>query len=37
METITQILDQFGVTWPKFIAQTILFIVVYWFLNKFEF
>jgi F-type H+-transporting ATPase subunit b len=37
METITQILDQFGVTWPKFIAQTILFIVVYWFLNKFAF
>jgi F-type H+-transporting ATPase subunit b len=37
METITQILEQFGVTWPKFIAQTILFIVVYWFLNKFAF
>lgn len=37
MDTIIQILDQFGVTWPKFIAQTILFIVVYWFLNKFAF
>jgi F-type H+-transporting ATPase subunit b len=37
MDTITQILDQFGVTWPKFIAQTILFILVYWFLNKFAF
>lgn len=37
MDTITQILEQFGVTWPKFIAQTILFIVVYWFLNKFAF
>jgi F-type H+-transporting ATPase subunit b len=37
METITQILEQFGVTWPKFIAQMILFIMVYWFLNKFAF
>ncbi len=37
MDTITQILDQFGVTWPKFIAQTVLFITVYWFLNKYAF
>lgn len=37
MDTITQILDQFGVTWPKFIAQTILFIFVYWVLNKYAF
>lgn len=37
MDTITQILDQFGVTWPKFIAQTILFMIVYWVLNKYAF
>ena len=37
MDTLYQLFDQFGVTWPKFIAQTILFIVVYWFLNKYAF
>lgn len=37
MDTILQIFQQFGVTWPKFIAQTIIFIVVYWFLAKFAF
>jgi F-type H+-transporting ATPase subunit b len=37
MDTILQIFEQFGVTWPKFIAQTIIFIVVYWFLAKFAF
>lgn len=37
MDTITQILDQFGVTWPKFFAQAILFFTVYWVLNRFAF
>ena len=37
MDAITQLLDTFGVTWPKFIAQIILFLVVYWVLNKYAF
>ena len=37
MQILEQLFSQFGVTWPKFIAQTIIFIVVYWFLNKFAF
>lgn len=37
MDAITSILNDFGVTWPKFIAQTILFIIVYWVLNKYAF
>jgi F-type H+-transporting ATPase subunit b len=37
MEILQQLFDQFGVTWPKFIAQTIVFIIVYWVLNKFAF
>jgi len=37
MEIVTQLFDQFGVTWPKFIAQTIIFIIVYWVLNKYAF
>ena len=37
MDILKQIFDQFGVTWPKFIAQGILFIFVYWFLNKYAF
>ena len=37
MDVITQIFSNFGVTWPKFIAQVILFLVVYWVLNKYAF
>ncbi len=37
MDVITQIFSDFGVTWPKFIAQVILFLVVYWVLNKYAF
>ena len=32
-----QLLTQFGVTWPKFIAQVILFLMVYAILKKFAF
>jgi F-type H+-transporting ATPase subunit b len=37
MEIVQQLFSQFGVTWPKFIAQTIIFIIVYWVLNKYAF
>jgi F-type H+-transporting ATPase subunit b len=37
MDAITQLLDTFGVTWPKFIAQIILFLIVYWILSKYAF
>jgi F-type H+-transporting ATPase subunit b len=37
MEVITQILNDFGVDWPKFLAQVILFIVVYSVLSRFAF
>jgi len=37
MDVIHQILSQFGVEWPKFIAQLILFIIVYLILSKFAF
>ena len=37
MDVITQIFTNFGVTWPKFIAQVILFLVVYWVFNKYAF
>jgi F-type H+-transporting ATPase subunit b len=37
MDSITTLLTDFGVTWPKFIAQCILFLFVYWVLNKFAF
>lgn len=37
MEILQQLFDQFGVTWPKFIAQTIVFVIVYWVLNKYAF
>src|SRR5258705_8560694 len=37
MDVITQIFSNFGVTWPKFIAQIILFLVVYWVLNTYAF
>jgi len=37
MDAIHALLDTFGVTWPKFIAQIILFCIVWWILNKFAF
>lgn len=37
MESITTFFDTFGVTWPKFIAQLILFTTVYLILSKFAF
>ena len=37
MDVITHIFSNFGVTWPKFIAQVILFLLVYWVLNKYAF
>jgi F-type H+-transporting ATPase subunit b len=37
MEILQQLFEQFGVTWPKFIAQTIVFVIVYWVLNKYAF
>jgi F-type H+-transporting ATPase subunit b len=37
MDVITQIFSNFGVTWPKFIAQVILFLLVYWVLSKYAF
>ena len=32
-----EILKQFGVDWPHFIAQLILFLIVYFVLNRFAF
>ncbi|MEI6278848.1 MAG: F0F1 ATP synthase subunit B [Verrucomicrobiae bacterium] len=37
MDALTQIFSTFGVTWPKFIAQVILFLIVYSILRKFAF
>jgi F-type H+-transporting ATPase subunit b len=37
METVTQLLTTFGVAWPKFLAQVILFLTVYLILKKFAF
>ena len=37
MDAITSIFINFGVTWPKFLAQCILFLFVYWVLNKYAF
>jgi len=37
MDTITKLFADFGVTWSKFIAQVILFLIVYFILNKFAF
>ncbi len=37
MNVITDQLSTIGVTWPKFFAQCILFIFVYWVLNKYAF
>jgi len=32
-----EIFTTFGVTWSKFIAQVVLFLIVYWVLNKYAF
>ena len=37
METVSQLLTTFGVAWPKFLAQVILFLTVYLILKKFAF
>lgn len=37
METITDILKQFGVEWPKFLAQVLIFLIVYLVLKKYAF
>jgi F-type H+-transporting ATPase subunit b len=37
MDTVHQLLTQFGVTWPKFLAQVVLFLIVYLILKKFAF
>jgi len=37
MDTVNQLFAQFGVTWPKFAAQVILFLIVYAILKKFAF
>lgn len=37
MDTVKDIFAQFGVEWPKFIAQVLLFIIVYFVLSKFAF
>ncbi len=37
MDILSQIFATFGVTWPKLIAQIILFLVVYFILSKFAF
>ena len=34
---ITEIFHQFGVTWPKFVAQLVLFGIVYFVLNRYAF
>jgi F-type H+-transporting ATPase subunit b len=34
---ITEILSKFGVDWPHFIAQLVLFLIVYFVLNRFAF
>ena len=37
MEIITDILKNFGVTWPKFLAQMLVFLIVYLILKKYAF
>jgi len=37
MDTLTSVLDTFGVNWPDFISQVILFLIVYFILSKFAF
>ncbi len=37
MEALTTIFTTFGLVWSKFLAQVILFLIVYWILKKFAF
>jgi F-type H+-transporting ATPase subunit b len=37
MNTVTEILTQFGVTWPKFLAQLVLFVIVLFVLSRYAF
>ncbi len=37
MHVLTDLFENFGVDWPKFLAQTILFLVVYLILRRFAF
>jgi F-type H+-transporting ATPase subunit b len=37
MKVLTDLFESFGVDWPKFIAQTILFLIVYLILRRFAF
>lgn len=37
MHVLTELFENFGVDWPKFIAQTILFLIVYLILRRFAF
>jgi len=37
MDTVSELFNTFGVTWTKFLAQVILFVIVYVVLSKFAF
>ena len=37
MKVLTELFENFGVDWPKFLAQTILFLIVYLVLRRFAF
>jgi F-type H+-transporting ATPase subunit b len=37
MQVFTDLLENFGVDWPKFLAQVILFLIVYFILRRFAF
>jgi F-type H+-transporting ATPase subunit b len=37
MKVLTDLFENFGIDWPKFLAQTILFLVVYLILRRFAF
>jgi F-type H+-transporting ATPase subunit b len=37
MHVLTDLFENFGVDWPKFLAQTILFLIVYLILRRFAF
>lgn len=37
MHILTDLFENFGVDWPKFLAQTILFLIVYLVLRRFAF
>lgn len=37
MDVLTNLFSDFGITWPKFLSQVILFAIVYFLLSKFAF